>query len=126
MIKRFTPLALLFGLLTALLLGSTSVAQANPLVDFQCNNVVGVGVVCENDVLIGVLNDVKIVISDNHVLNGNQINILENSLNNVDVDINKLIYIGNLEADVLSIYDSFDIDLDVGDVNVCIGVVLCK
>lgn len=114
--KRFTPLALLFGMLTALLLGSASIAQAGPL-DFDCTNVVNVGVVCQSDIL----NDLTVTVEDNNILSGNQISILENSLDDVDVNIlNPNIYLGNLEVDVVEVYDNeFNIPITVSDVNAC-------
>ncbi len=117
MLKRFAPLTLLFGMLTALLMGSASIAQATPLADFDCTNVVNVGVVCQSDVL----NDLTVTISNNSVLNGNQIGILEESLNDVNINIlNPSVYLSNIEVDVVEVYNNdFDIPITVSDVSAC-------
>jgi hypothetical protein len=116
--KKFAPLAVLFGLLTALLLGSTATAQAttpNGAGTFKCSNGINVLTVnCNN-----ILDNVKIDIKGNRVLTTGEISILENNLNNakIDVDVYKLV--------VIDTYKSFNpiIVLVLGDINVCIA---CK
>jgi hypothetical protein len=93
--KRLAPLAMLFGLLTAMMLGGTAVAQAHPTAPnphpagFNCNNV-GVNLITCSKVItvLGVNIPVDINISDNDVdvLSNNELISLEDSLNHLSID----------------------------------------
>lgn len=125
--KRFVPLALLFGLLTATMLGSTAMAQANPILPTftGCTKgVVNVNVVTCNDIL----NNIKVIVTGNRVLTDNELTILKNALNNNEIDIlNVEATLEDIEVLTVDVYDSFNpsIDIDVDDVNVCIASI-CK
>ena len=124
--KRFAPLAMLFGLLTALMLGSTAMAQATtPVTTFaSCANsgTVNLGnvITCIGTVKVNnVVKDVEVKITNNKVLNGIELNILKTDLNlkflniNIlnDVDVSKLL--------VVTVYNLiFDPDITVGNVNI--------
>lgn len=119
--KKFAPLAVLFGLLGALLLGGASVANANT--GFDCDNVNSISVVKVKCVNVGVnvgnvLSDITINIKDIRFLNDNEIKILENNLNNAQVNIEVL------ENVTINTLNSFG-GIHVSDVNVqtCAAVV---
>jgi nucleoside-triphosphatase THEP1 len=120
MAKRFTPIALLFGMLSALLLGGVGVAQAGTL-EFDCNQVVGVNVLSCNEINV---KDVKVVVKANRVLTVDEVVKVENVLNNNDILV--------FEDEVVKIYKSFNpvINITKNDVDVCTGllsgVVVCK
>lgn len=123
--RKFAPIAMLMGLLTALLLGGTAAAQAGPALNYECNK--GVNVVSCNEVNVG---DVKVEIDHNDIraLTDNEIEVLEDNLNKVDVDIlNPETTIKDIEVEVVKTYKSFNptIIIDVDDVNVCV-LAVCK
>ncbi len=117
--KKFAPLAVLFGLLTALLLGGTASALAatpdSGHGSFTCNNVAGVTVVQCSDVL----DNVKVTINGNRVLTNNELNILSGDLNNTQLDVQ------DIDVTVINAYKSFNppINITVQDINVCIASV---
>lgn len=116
--KKFAPLAVLFGLLGALLLGGASVASAGDDDGFQCNqkqkgNIVKVDVNC---VLNNSLNNITINVTDIRVLTDNEITILENNLNNADVNIEVL---ENVTINTLNNFGG----IHVTDVNVKVCVI---
>jgi hypothetical protein len=125
--KRLAPLAALFGLLTAMMLASTSMAQASPLLPTftGCTNGgVNVNVVTCNDIL----NNIKVTITDNRVLTDNELTILKDALNGNEIEIlNVEAAIKDIEAVTVDVYDSFNpsIDVDVDDIEVCIALI-CK
>lgn len=125
--KRFAPLAMLFGLLTAMMLGSTAVAQANPILPTftGCTNgVVNVNVVTCNDVL----NNLTVTITGNKTLDNNELTILKNNLNGTQIDIlNVDATITALKNVAVNTYNSFNppITITVGNVTVCV-VAVCK
>lgn len=113
MTKKFAPLAVLFGLLGALLLGGAAVGNAADG-DYKCNQngVSVVNVQCSN-----ILNNITVNVKDVRVLTDNEIVKLENVLNNTDVNIE------DIEAKVLNVFiNDFKIDIDDTDVTVCITV----
>lgn len=120
MTKKFAPIALLLGMLSALLLGSVGTAQAAAL-DFKCNQVVGVNVVSCNEITV---KDIKVEITGNRVLSGNEITAVQNVLNNNDILV--------FEDKLIALYKSFNptINITKNDINVCTGlltgVVVCK
>lgn len=113
--KKFAPLAALFGLLAALLFGSASAQAVTPnnAGTFQCSNGINVGTVNCNDVL----DNVTVVITGNRVLTGDELNILSGDLNNVKLNIS------DIQVLVVNVYKSFNppINITVKDVNVCIA-----
>ncbi len=123
--RKFTPVAMLVGLLASLLLGG-AVAQAGTLgdlskkvnPDFECNQVVGVNVVSCNDVVVG---DIEIEIEGNRVLTDNEIEILEDNLNNTEVDVDAF------EKTIINTYKSFNPSIEVNDndITVCL-LAVCK
>lgn len=115
--KRFAPLALLFGLLTAMLLAGTSMAQANPDPSFDCDNAVNV-VSCT---LNG--SPITVTITDNDVLSGNDFDTLENGLNVYIADILNNVNVQYIQGVVVNVYNNqFNPDITVGNVNVCIAL----
>lgn len=124
--KKFTPFAMLMGLVASLLLGGSAVAQAGALDDagktldknFECNQVVGVNVVSCNEVTVG---DVEIEIEGNRVLTDNEIEILEDNLNKTEVDVEAF------EKTIIKTYKSFNPSIEVNDndITVCI-LAVCK
>lgn len=101
--KRFAPLALLFGLLTALMLGSASTALAHPSPPghsgANCTKgLVNATVLSCNNILTGVL--IPIVITGNEVLTDNEISIVEDNLNDNKYNITELVNVYNNEIDV--------------------------
>lgn len=94
------------GLLLGAAVATSSAASASGgQPSYHCSNV-GIGVQVVNCGATNVLNGnaVKVVVTDNHVLSGNQINILQNSLNNVTVNVNPEVYFLNLVAVVKDVY----------------------
>lgn len=116
--KKFAPLALLFGLFTAMMLASTSAAQATtPLPTLaSCINGGVVNVVTCSDVL----HTVTVKITNNQVLSDNELTILKNALNNADIDIDVL-NITAVKQLVVNVYNNnIDPDVTVNDVNLCL------
>ncbi|HEU0090392.1 MAG TPA: hypothetical protein VFQ77_22495 [Pseudonocardiaceae bacterium] len=115
--RKFAPMALLLGMLSALLLGGVGVAQATAA-NYDCNQLVGVNVVSCNEVNVG---DVKVEIKGNRVLTDNEITVLENNLNNTTVTVDAI------KNTVIQTYKSFNptITVTTGDIKVCI-VAVCK
>ncbi len=119
--KKFAPLALLFGLLTTLMLASTSMAQATtPLPTLaSCVNSGVVNVVTCSDVL----HTVTVVIENNDVLSDNELTILKDALNNADIDID-ILNITAAKNVVVNVYNNnIDPDITVGDVTICLASV---
>lgn len=114
MLKKFAPLALLFGLLSALLLGGASTAQATSTTgSFTCQKgVVNVNVVTCNNVL----NNITVNITGNDVLSDNQINVLTDNLNNLNV-----LNVTAIKNVVINTYKSFNIN--ILNIQVCIASV---
>ncbi|MEV5408851.1 hypothetical protein AB0K60_08435 [Thermopolyspora sp. NPDC052614] len=110
--KRLASLALLAGLAGGSLLVGTPAAQAAG--GYSCSNGLANLVTC-NKTILGI--PVSIGIVGNRVLSGNEISILENSLNGLDLNV------ANIKDSVLGVYGSFNppINLLLKDVNVCIG-----
>jgi hypothetical protein len=124
--KRFAPLALLFGLFTAMMLASTSMAQANPILPTftSCTNgVVNVNVVTCNDVL----NNITVTITGNRALTGNELTILKDNLNKNKIDIEDVLNVEATKLVVVNTYNSFNppITITVGNVNICVALI-CK
>lgn len=114
--QRLAPLALLFGLITALMLGSTSMALAhgNPHSGFNCNNV-GVNLVTCSKVIAFVPVVVNITDNDIDVLSDIELVDLEHSLNNVTINILSISEtLNNIKAVV---------PVSLGDLQLCIGSV---
>jgi hypothetical protein len=107
--KRFAPLAMLFGLLTALMLGSTAVAQAHPTAPnphpagFNCNNV-GVNLITCSKVItvLGINIPVDVNISDNDVdvLSDIELLNLENVLNGLTINVLNVTTLNNIKVAV--------------------------
>lgn len=121
--KRFAPLAVLFGLLGALLLGGASVANAGDD-GFKCKQTqsgVTVNVVNVSCVLNNSLNNININVSNIRVLTLEEVHILENSLNNTNVNIEAL------EQATINTLNNFG-GINVSDINVkvCTGVLYVK
>lgn len=119
--QRFAPLALLFGLLTALMLGGTGTALAHgdPHSGFNCNNV-GVNLVTCSTVIITTPVVVNITDNDTRVLTDNELSILEDSLNHVYINIlNITTSLGNIEVAVLNLYNSFNPAVTLSDLQLC-------
>jgi hypothetical protein len=118
--KKFAPLALLVGLLSALLLSAvaTSANAAPPGHEFKCSNV-GSGAVV-NVQCVTVLKDVTVTVKNIRALNNNELNILSNNLNNVNV-----LSHNEIEKVVINTLSGFNIKVDVDKVIVCI-LAVCK
>ena len=115
--KKFAPLALLFALLGALLLGGASVANADTgwtCKQYQKANVVKVDVQC---VLNNNLNNITVNIYDIRVLTDNEIKILTDNLNNANVNIEVL------EKVVINTLNNFG-GIHVSDINVKVCAVV--
>lgn len=108
--KKLASLALLFGLLTAVFVGTSGIAQANPPLNYTCNNTGGVNVVTCSDVL----SHVKLKITGNRVLTGNELHILSDSLNGTLVNFH------DINLDVLNIYNSFNPQVAISKIQICI------
>ncbi|MGH4009438.1 MAG: hypothetical protein ACRDTH_15015 [Pseudonocardiaceae bacterium] len=125
--QRFAPLALLFGLLTALMLGGTATAQAHgdPHSGFNCNNVgVGVVTVTCNTVIATV--PVVVNIPVDRVLSDNELSLVEDSLNHVNINVlNIITSLEDIKVAVLNVTDSFNPDVTVGDIQLCLASI-CK
>ena len=110
--RKLARLAAKAGIVGLLMLGGTlatataaSATGGGGTPAYHCSNV-GIGVQVVNCGATNVLNGnaVQVLIKDNHVLSGNQINILENSLNNVKVNVNPYIYFHDITIVVKDIY----------------------
>ena len=99
---------------------------------FTCDN--GVSVVCTGD--ISILNGITVNVSktlDNNnvnVLNGGDVSVLENDLNNLKItDINVLDYnkiLDDVEVTVLNDFlNKFNINVTKNDIDVCAVVGIC-
>jgi len=110
---RLASVALMAGVAGATLLGGATAAQAGAP-GYSCVTGAGNTVSCSNNV-IGI--PVTIGITGNRILNDNEIDVLEDSLN--DVDLNIL----NIKDTIIGVYKSLNppIDLKLTDVNVCLG-----
>lgn len=98
--SKLASLGALFGLLTALMLGMAGAANATTDPEFDCANVLG-AVVCDNTVDVPV--DIKVTIVDTNVLNGTQLNLLEEGIDAVvDADVTK----NDIKVAVLNVYDN--------------------
>jgi len=127
--KRFAPLALLFGLLTALMLGGTSMAQAHPAgaphPGFNCNNV-GVNLVTCSKVIATVPVVIPIADNDTRVLTDNELTGVENSLNNANIDVLNIdTSLKNVTVAVLNVYNSFNPTVTVTGIQICLAAT-CK
>lgn len=116
--------ALLAGTFGTVLLGANSPAFANPT--WSCHNDTVVGIVDCSTVVAG--NDVSVVIkdvgnadADLRALNGNEITVLENSLDNIGNNLT----INVVKDVVVNVYKSFNppIDIQTGEITVCIASV---
>ncbi|MFV2121486.1 hypothetical protein ACE14D_24865 [Streptomyces sp. Act-28] len=77
---------------------------------------------CSDFIDVGGVNigNVNIVVFNDKVLTDNQIILLEKSLNNVQVNVVDLtLYLKNLEASVINVYKSFNIDLSAANIKTC-------
>lgn len=124
--KKLASLAMLFGMLTAVMLGSTSVAHAQIASTTTCTNsgVVNANVVYLCDVADVVTGDViTVVVKTEDVLSDNDIVILQNFLNGFSVQ-NILNDPDLVDADVLNnILNGSVVDVDIlNDVNVCVAL----
>ncbi|SHF01178.1 hypothetical protein [Streptoalloteichus hindustanus] len=114
--KRTVSLAMITGLATALLLGGAGAAQASG--GHQCANGVANVVTCnDTDTVV----PVKIEIEGNRTLTDAELSVLEDSLNDIDVDVEAIKLV------VVDVYRSFNpsIDITVDDVKVCV-VAVCS
>ncbi|MFI9080023.1 hypothetical protein ACIGW8_26730 [Streptomyces sioyaensis] len=110
--KKFVPLALLLGLLAAMV-GGASTASATGR--YSCSNGVANLVTC-NTAIVG---PVIVKITGNRALTAGELSVLENNLNNTSVDVTAL---KNVTVDT---YKSFNppINITLNDINVCIASV---
>lgn len=106
---KFAPVAMLFGLLTALLLGSTSMAQAGPAT-WGCGTKPVNVLVC-NTIFNG--EPLTVTIRSPRVLTANELIKLENAL--INIEVNKI------KITVVNVFRSFNppIIITVDDVIVC-------
>ncbi len=112
MTKKFAPLAVLFGLLGALLLGGAAVGNA--ATDYKCNQN---GVTVVNVQCSSILSNITVNVKDVRVLSDNELKTLVAVLNDTDVDIE------DIEAKVLNVFiKDFKINIEDNDVAVCITV----
>lgn len=112
--NKFAPLAMLFGLLTALLLGGTATAQADTGV-FKCSQDKSINVVTCNTIL----KDVTVIIKGNKIVTDVQLVEVENVLNKTEINVSKI------QGAVVTVYKSFNHFITVGDVTVkCVAI--CK
>ena len=115
--KKIAPLAVLFGLLGALMVGGASTASASDG-KYHCHQSQGssknlVNVSCS---LNNIANNVTINILNVKALNNNQISILENNLNNTNLlNVN----VEDVEAVVIKTFKSFNIEVSDNQVKVC-------
>jgi hypothetical protein len=102
---------MLFGLLTALLFGGATAAEATPnnAGTFACANGALNIANCSD-----ILDHVTVKITGNRVLTDNELNVLSDNLNNATLNITA---IKNVVVDT---YGSFNPKVDVSDINVCI------
>lgn len=114
-LKRLGSVALLAGLSGAVLLGGASAAQASGG-GYSCSNGL-VNVVTCNKTILGI--PVSIGVEGNRVLSGTELDLLENSLNGLDLNV------ANIKDSVFGIYGSFNPPINIGlqDINVCIASV---
>ncbi len=112
--KRLASVALLAGVAGTTLLGGAPAAQASG--GYSCSNGL-VNVVTCNKTILGI--PVSIGITGNRVLSGNEVDILENSLNGLDLNV------ANIKDSVIGVYGSFNppINISLTDINVCIASV---
>lgn len=109
--KKFAPLAMLFGLLTALL-GSTATAQADTAM-WTCTGNQSVNIITCSTVFNGI--PIKITIRGTRVLTENEIVRLERTLATTPPDL------GKIENAVVNTYKSFSppINITVDHVDAC-------
>jgi hypothetical protein len=117
------PLGAFFGLLIALTLGMTGVANATGIdPEFDCSNGIGY-VVCDN------VNDdpadIKVFISDTNVLSGAQVAALEEAIDDVVIRYGESVTKADIKVAVVSLYhQEFNINLLTSNVYV-VGNILC-
>lgn len=113
--KKFAPFALLLSVLTALLIGTASNANATVTTgSYECAHQSSLVIVCTDDV--NVLNpDVKIEVD--RTLNNLELIEIKDVLNNLDVDVNNLVNI----KDALNVIGG-DFDPVVIISKVCVSV----
>jgi len=126
--------SMLLGL--ALSLVGAASASANP---GATTNTGGGGFTCTNGVGVGCIGSISVLpitvnVYDVRALNGNELTVLSNDLNDVSIldgnilDHNKIL--NDVELNVLTDFlDKFDIDVTHNDIDVCtvvLGIQLCK
>lgn len=124
MFRKLVRLAVLMGLTSAL--GGAAVATGATAYaggGFSCSNVQSVGintVVCTGDItVLGQSAPVQVTVGDVQVLSGNDISVLENSLNNDSVNLANL--------DVQTQLDQIQVDvLDVFNNQLAIPIQICQ
>src|SRR2546429_9080858 len=125
MLKRLTVVMSVTGLLVMALIGQASPAAAAGS-NFNCTNngAVQVQVVCLGQVSVL---PVTITVSNVRALNGNEINVLSNDLNNLSIkdvnvlDANKIL--NDVNVTVLNDFlNKFNINVNKNDVTVCANV----
>ena len=116
--KKFAPLALLFALLGALLVGGASAANATTGNTFDCDNVKSVSVVKVKCVTI--LQDASVTVKNIRFLNNNEILTLQNNLNNINV-----LSPTTIENVTINTLKNFNIIVTADDVNACV-LAICK
>jgi hypothetical protein len=111
---RVASVALMLGLFGSALVGGASMAHATG--GYSCSNGLANVVTC-NNVIAGV--PVKINITGNRVLTGNEIGVLQNNLNGTAVNV------AAIKNSVVKTYATFSPTVIIKDINVCIASV-CK
>lgn len=126
--KRLLPIVALLGVVAGL--AGTSAAYAggsgtSGSKGYTCSNQGGGPnhkVVC-GGVLSG--NDVTIDINDVNVLSGDQLTVLEGSLDNLNIaNLDQVTQITDIKDTIVSVYENdFDIPLSLSEIGVCVGLI---
>lgn len=107
---RVASVALLLGLFGSALVGGASMAQATG--GYSCANGLANVVTCNNTVA-GI--PVKLNITGNRALNGNEIGVLQNNLNKTTVNF------AVIKDSVFNTYASFNPTVIIKKINICIA-----
>lgn len=118
--RKFAPIAMLMALLAALLMGGAASAQAGTAAGtddgWKCVNKKSVKLVSCT------LNDITINVGDVRVLSDNEINVLEKSLNNTNIEVKILNGDINVAKDVVVKIFKNDLNIIIfkEDVKICV------